>query len=98
MGAGVTIPVGTVFYNICKDDKVEYIVKKIKDKIGIVRADGKKIIMDGLTSRHGVLMLTSFRGHHQDNRFYNKQFSIVTNPYKKAELHTEGERLSLIAK
>ena len=99
MGAGVTIPIGTIFYNICNsDDKTEYIVKKIKDKIGIVRADGKKIVMDGITAKHGVMMLTNFRGHQQDNRFYNKQFKIVSNPYKKAEIPTEGTNLSIIAK
>lgn len=98
MGAGVTIPIGTVFYNICNNDKTEYVVKKIKDKIGIVRADGKKIIMDGLTAKHGVMMLTNFRGRQNQNRIYNKQFNIVSNPYKKTDVKTTGERLSLISK
>ena len=98
MGAGITLPIGTIFYNACKNDKTEYIVKQIKDKIGIVRADGKKIIMDGLTSRHGVMMLTSFRGHQHTNGFYNKQFNIVSNPYKKSHKVSEGKKLSLIAK
>jgi len=95
MGAGVTIPVGTVFYNICRNDKTEYIVKKIKDKIGIVRADGKKIVMDGLTAKHGVLMLTNFRGH--QNNFYNKKYNIVTNPYKTSKTIAKGQKLSYIA-
>lgn len=98
VGAGITIPAGTVFYNICKNDKTEYITKMIKDKIGIVRADGKKIVMDGLTSRHGVLMLTSFRGREHSNRFYNKQFNIVSCPYQKAEAPAEGKKLSVIVK
>ena len=99
MGAGVTIPLGTVFYNVCgNDDKTEYIVKKIKDKIGIVRADGKKIIMDGLTSRHGVMMLTNFRGRQNNNGIYTKQFNIVSNPYKSTNVQTKGEKLSVISR
>ena len=99
MGAGVTIPVGTVFYNACTNkDKTQYIVKQIKDKIGIVRADGKKIIMDGLTAKHGVMMLTNFRGRQQYNGIYNKQYNIVSNPYQKAELPAEGKNLSIIAR
>lgn len=98
MGAGVTIPIGTIFKNVCDKDNAEYIVKQIQDKIGIVRADGKKIVMDGLTAKHGVLMLTSFRGHKHNKTFYNKQFNIVTNPYKKAETPIEGTKLSVISK
>ena len=97
MGAGVTIPLGTVFYNINnKNDKTEYIVKKIKDKIGIVRADGKKIVMDGITAKHGVMMLTNFRGHQHNNKFYNKQFNIVSNPYKTTYTPAKGKNLSII--
>ena len=97
MGAGVTIPIGTIFYNMCnKDDKTEYIVQKIKDKIGIVRTDGKKIVMDGLTAKHGVMMLTNFRGRQQKNVVYNKQFNFISNPYKKAEVKIEGQKLSII--
>ena len=97
MGAGVTIPVGTVFYNISKNDKTEYIVKKIKDKIGIVRADGKKIVMDGLTAKHGVLMLTNFRGRQNQSNFYNKKYNIVSNPYKTSKTASKGQKLSYIA-
>ena len=97
MGAGVTIPLGTIFYNMSnKDDKTQYIVKKIKDKIGIVRADGKKIVMDGITAKHGVMMLTNFRGHSHNNAVYNKQYNFVSNPYKKADVKAEGQKLSII--
>ena len=47
LGAGVAIPVGTIFVNTCDRDKVQYVVQKVGDKLGIVRKDGKKIIMDG---------------------------------------------------
>ena len=99
MGTGVTIPIGTIFYNICnKDDKTEYIVKKIKDKIGIVRADGKKIVMDGLTAKHGVMMLTNFRGRPKQDTVFNKQYNIAPKSYKMAEKPIEGNKLSVIAK
>ena len=100
MGAGVTIPIGTVFMNANGVDKTRYIVQKIKDVIGIVREDGKKIVMDGITSKHGAMVLNkvAFKGCSKRNNLLNKQYNFVSNPYKKSENVVEGEKLSIICK
>ena len=81
-------------------DKAEYVVKEIGGKLGIVRKDGGKIVMDGKTSKNGVMILKhlkkiAFRGR---KPYYNKQYNIVSNPYTKAESIEEGKNLSIIAR
>ena len=101
LGAGVALPVGTVFANAMSKDKTEYVVKEINGKKGIVRKDGKKIIMDSMTSKNGVMILKRikniiFRGVPK-KVYYNKQYNFASNPYKQIEQSAEGKKLSIIA-
>ena len=101
LGAGVAIPVGTVFTNSNAKDKTEYVVKEVNGKLGIVRKDGKKIIMNGKTAKNGVMILKHiknviFRG--SNTKAYNTQFKYASNPYKKMEQPEEGQKLSIISK
>ena len=96
LGAGITIPVGTLFMNADARDKVQYVVQNIGDKLGIVRKDGKKIIMDGLTAKNGVMVLRKFIPF--KGKQINKQYNIVSNPYQNKQVAEEGKKLSLIAK
>lgn len=100
MGAGVTIPIGTIFLNADTRDKTKYIVKKLGDRIGIARQDGKKIVMDGLTAKNGVMVLrkVAFRGNTNGNGIYNQQYNLISNPYAKHEEFEQGKSLSIIAR
>ena len=101
LGAGVAIPVGTVFTNANARDKAEYVVKEIGGKLGIVKKDGGKIIMDGKTSKNGVMILKHiknviFKGAPKKKVYYNKQYNFVSNPYKHYESAKKGQRFSII--
>lgn len=100
MGAGVTVPLGTIFVNADARDKAKYIVKKIQDRICIVREDGKKIVMDGITAKNGAMILrkVAFRGRTSGSGIYNQQYNLVTNPYTKNEKVEFGKNLSLVAR
>jgi hypothetical protein len=100
LGTGIAVPVGTIFMNSNMKDKAEYVVKEIGGKLGIVRKDGGKIIMDGKTAKNGVMILKylkkiAFRGK---KPYYNKQYNIVSNPYAVSEKFEEGKKLSIISK
>lgn len=100
LGTGIAVPVGTIFMNSNMKDKTEYVVKEIGGKLGIVRKDGGKIIMDGKTAKNGVMILKylkkiAFRGK---KPYYNKQYNIVSNPYAVSEKFEEGKKLSIISK
>ena len=99
LGAGIAIPAGTIFMNANAKDKTEYIVKEIGGKKAIVRKDGGKIVMDGLTAKNGVMILKKikniiFKGH--QNKY--SQYNFVSNPYKHNEPAIEGQNLSIISK
>ena len=101
LGTGVALPIGTIFMNANARDKAQYVVKEINGKLGIVRKDGNKIIMDGLTSKNGVMILKhlkkmAFRG--KNTAFYNQKYNLVSNPYVKEVSAEEGKNLSIIAK
>ena len=103
LGAGVTLPVGMIFVNSNTIDKTRYIVQKLSDgKRVIAKEGGGKIIMDGITSKNGVMILRNlarkiaFRGKQQ--AFYNEKFNIVSNPYKKQHDVESGKQLSLISR
>ena len=101
LGTAVAVPVGTIFTNANSKDKVQYVVKDVNGKKAIVRADGKKIIMDGLTAKNGVMILKHikniiFKGAPK-KVYYNKQYNFVSNPYVKQETAEEGQKLSFIA-
>ena len=99
MGAGVTIPLGTMFINADKRDKAKYIVKTIGDKIGIVREDGKKIIMDGITSKNGAMILRKVKNVVFRGSAFNQQYNIANKPYNNMNNNAEtGKNLSLISK
>ena len=99
IGAGIAIPAGTVFMNANAKDKTEYVVKQVGNKKAIVRKDGGKIVMDGLTAKNGVMILKKikniiFKGH--QNKY--SQYNFVSNPYKHNEPAAEGQNLSIISK
>lgn len=99
LGAGVALPVGTVFMNANAKDKTEYVVKEVGNKKAIVRKDGGKIIMDGMTAKNGVMILKKikniiFKGH--QNKY--SQYNFVSNPYMHNEPVVEGQNLSIIAR
>ena len=103
LGAGIAIPVGTVFTNANARDKAEYVVKEIGGKLGIVKKDGGKIVMDGKTAKNGVMILKHikkviFKGAPKKKVYYNKQYNFASNPYKQPEQTIEGEKLSILAK
>ncbi|MCQ2754105.1 MAG: hypothetical protein MJ231_03555, partial [bacterium] len=95
LAAGVAIPVGTIFRNADIRDTAQYVVKRIGNRLGIVR-EGGKFILDGKTAKNGVMILkkaakqVTFKGH-------NGQYNFVSNPYAKKEAAVEGEKLSIIA-
>lgn len=98
LGAGISIPIGTLFMNADARDKVEYVVKNINGKLGIARKDGKKIIMDGKTAKNGVMLLKKMKNIIFRGGNINTQYNLASNPYKKTEVAEEGKKLSLIAK
>ena len=93
LGAGVALPVGTMFINSSSRDNAKYIVKEVNGKLGIFK-EGGKIIMDGLTSKNGVMILKkiAFRGN------INKQYHFASNPYASAREVENGKKLSLVAR
>ena len=94
--AGLTIPVGTMFFNSDARDNATYIVKELKNGArAVVRKDGKKILLNSKTAKNGKMILKHipFRGNN-----INKQYSIVSNPYQHKEQAQEGKNLSLISK
>lgn len=101
LGGAIALPVGTIFVNANGKDKVNYVVKEIAGKLGIVRDDGGKIVMDGMTSKNGVMVLKhiakklSFKGKQP---YYNKQYNITSNLYEQKDLPQEGKKLSIISK
>ncbi len=99
LGAGVAVPVGTVFTNANVRDKAKYVVKEINGQLGIFK-EGGKIVLSDLTAKNGVMILKhikniAFKGH---RTYYNPQYNFVSNPYKKQEVQEEGKRLSIISK
>ena len=96
LGAGVTLPVGTLFVNANTRDKAKYVVKNINGKLGIVREDGKKIIMDGLTSKNGVMLLKKIKNVIFRGNRYNSQYNICSNTYKNLTAE-KGKKLSVIS-
>ena len=92
---GISLAAGTTFVNIASKDKTEYVI----DKLGhLVRKDGKKIVMNGDTAKHGAMFLKKasriiFKGNHLNSKYY-----IQINPYRKTEKTEIGSNLSLIAK
>ena len=98
MGAGVAIPVGTVFINADSRDKAKYVVEQIGDRLGIVRKDGSKtgkIILDGITAKNGVMILRklkniAFKGS------LNQQYHFSQNAYQINNKPEVGNQLSLV--
>lgn len=106
LGAGLSLPIGLTFTNTNGKDKATYIVQDIfKDGKCIGRGlkvkEGSYIALNNDTLRNGVMVLKHtakklmFRGN---SRQINKQYNIVSNPYKKIETPQEGQNLSIIAK
>jgi hypothetical protein len=111
LGAGLSLPAGLIFMNSDPRDKSIYeIVKNLKTKdrtiaCALVRkGKASNIRLDGETMKNGVMVLKHiakkargvvFRGNQQ---FINKQYNIVSNPYKKIDKPIEGESLSIIAR
>lgn len=103
LGSSLALPVGTVFTSANAKNKIEYVVKRVNDKLGIVRKDGGKIIMDGVTAKNGVMILKhvkniAFKGSAPKRVYYNKQYNFVSNPYVQKESMDGGKNFSVIAK
>ena len=109
LGAGLSLPIGLTFVNSDVRDKSVYKIKKdykVNGKIipyALVR-EGKKISLNSLTAKNGVMVLKHvseagrrvvFRGSSQT---LNRQYNFVSNPYSKLEVPVEGEKLSLLAR
>lgn len=97
LGNDLSLPEGTLFINRIGKDAVEYITKMIDGVCKLVRKDGQKIVMNGETAKYGAMFLkqagrVAFKG-----RNINKQYNIISNPYKKVEKQNVGENLSIIA-
>lgn len=113
LGAGLTLPAGLIFMNSDSRDKSIYEVKKdYKVKINgkyntipyVLVKKGGKILLNSLTAKNGAMVLKHvseagkrvvFRGSTQ---VLNKRYNIVSNPYAKINIPTEGEKLSILAK
>lgn len=91
--SGTSLPIGTVFANSDIRDKAKYVVQRIKSTngLGIVKQGGK-ISVNGTM----VLKKLSFKGNSIQN--INKQYNIVSNPYKVQEKAISGEKLSLVSR
>ena len=86
LGSAIALPVGTVFMNANARDKARYVVNEFG---AIVKEGGGKIVMDGLTSKNGVMILrhlkkVAFKGK-QHKTYFNPQYNFASNPYQKAE-------------
>ena len=81
-------------------DKIQYVVDKFGDKLGIVRKDGKKIVLDGLTAKNGVMVLRkflSFKGR-QTNPIYNNKYNFTSNAYTQKKNNDIGKNLCILSK
>lgn len=99
LGSAIALPVGTVFMNANARDKARYVVNEFGQ---IVKEGGGKIVMDGLTSKNGVMILrhlkkVAFKGK-QHKTYFNPQYNFASNPYQKAETVEEGQKLSILSK
>ena len=99
LGSAIALPVGTVFMNANTRDKAKYVVNEFG---AIVKECGGKIVMDGLTSKNGVMILKhikkiAFKGK-QLKTYFNPQYNFASNPYQKAETVEEGQKLSIVSK
>ena len=61
-----------------------------------------KIVMDGLTSKNGVMILrhlkkVAFKGK-QHKTYFNTQYNFASKPYQKAEAVEKGQKLSILSK
>jgi hypothetical protein len=107
IGAGIALPVGTIFMNTDARDKTVYEVKRFIKKIeengsqkeiptlGIFKKGGGKINLNSKTAKNGVMVLKkmAFRGGN-----LNKQFNIASNHYGLTQEPEEGKNLSLISR
>ena len=99
LGSAIALPVGTVFMNANARDKAKYVVNEFGN---IVKEGGGKIVMDGLTSKNGVMILrhlkkVAFKGK-QHKTYFNPQYNFVSKPYQKSETVEEGQKLSIVSK
>ena len=102
LSAGISLPAGMILINSNKSDKSRYVVKVLNNgRRAITKEGGGKIIMDGLTSRNGVMILTNaikriaFKGNNKP--FYNETFNIAPKPYINKSENLVGEKLSILA-
>ncbi len=100
----LALPLGLEFFNTNGKDKATYVVSEIfnKETNCMERAlkvkHGSYIALNKDTLRNGVMVLKhTFRGRNKSMPI-NKQYNIVSNPYKKVEIPEEGQNLSIISK
>lgn len=98
--ATLVVTAGTIFVSAIGNDKTEYIIEKMQNGLyKLVRKDGKKIKLDGKTTKWGAMFLKNlskkfprFKG-----RNINQQYNIVSNPYKQADKSELGKNLSVVS-
>lgn len=105
LASGVGLAAGaSYFVNANPQDTAKYIVQKWNDGLYHIVREGfelvngvpnLKISLNGITAKNGVMVLkkVAFKG-----RQINKQYNIVSNPYKIKDEPKEGQNLSIIAK
>ena len=57
------------------------------------------VILDGITSKNGTMILSHLRKHSKNINFLGntRKYNLVSNPYKKLETPVAGQKLSLIS-
>lgn len=101
---GLSLPEGLEFRNTDVRDKARYVVGRIMgtNEPAIFR-EKAKILLDGLTSKNGVMVLKHVKNAARKVPFLgnsgniNKQYNIVSNPYKIQDKTVLGENLSLLS-
>lgn len=94
LGAGLSLPIGLKFFNSDLKDGAIYEVKKIGEKLGIVKQGGGKISLNSKTAKNGIMVLkhVAFRAKNTEGKF------VFNNIYENKPIITKGEKLSLLSK
>ncbi len=94
----IGLTAGMVFISAIGNDRIEYIVKKAANgTYRLARKDGKKIILNGNTTKWGTMFLKTLRRPVFRGRNLNRQYNITSNYYQQTENSKIGETLSFFA-
>ncbi len=98
--ATIALAAGTVFVCAIGNDKAEYIIEKAENGLyKLVRKDGKKIKLNGKTTKWGAMFLKKISKNFPKfkGKNINQQYNIVSNPYKQTNKSEMGKNLSVIS-